>query len=392
MTAKRTATSSVLTNSNDSRTPVRRHSRRRAHLFEGRRSVPYPTRRDTWSEAKGVEVLGAGRPKIPGLDHGPAVGVSLGYGFKSVNEAAAVEQILKLNFGRPSFDETEIRRRAPGFTASLCRDGGGCQGTARTSPPLLRRSTRTSLMHGRDLVALCKDRASFSRSTTGSSARPSWTLVFRSPPNRSRSAFLTATPRRWRACLPRTPGPDRMRHPRGRHVGAPACRLFERGAQPLHEARRRSDHRRDDHRVSMAQSGSADLLRHRGRSRHLRQKAIANGFSFSALVGRRDILNLGGCSRTVPVSSCCPARIRRKTTPSPPRGKRCGCSGDAARGRHHVAGRRVPDDSTQFGRTRRRHSRYALCRRRRAVQPLVRVLRWRRKRLAAAADLVPAGK
>ena len=72
--------------------------------------------------------------------------------------------------------------------------------------------------------------------------------------------------------------------PRGRvPAGRPTC------ATP-----RRAVHaRRDDHRVPLAPGRRAVLLRYRARPVHLRQ-SDGNGFSLSALAGRREIMELGG--------------------------------------------------------------------------------------------------
>src|SRR4051794_12108870 len=105
MTARRTATSSVLTNSNDSE---RSHAviPGGAHTYS-KGDDQFPSNAPGHLErGEGVEVWARDGRKFLDWTMGLR-SVSLGYGFKSVNEAA-VEQIWKgSNFGRPSFIETE---------------------------------------------------------------------------------------------------------------------------------------------------------------------------------------------------------------------------------------------------------------------------------------------
>jgi glutamate-1-semialdehyde 2,1-aminomutase len=216
--------------------------------------------------------------------------VTLGHGHPAVVEAAAAAMRQGTNFTRPSPLEVECAERLLGLVrgaemAKFCKNGSD----ATTAAVKLARAVT-----GRDLVAICKDQPFFSTDDwfIGTTPMPAGipqavreqTLSFRYNDLDSVDALFRSQPKRL-ACLVlepaavQEPAPGFLEGVRDRCRAEGTLLVFDEmitgfrwhlgGAQTLY--------------------GVTPDLSAFG-------KALANGFSLSALVGRREIMDRGGLS------------------------------------------------------------------------------------------------
>ena len=214
--------------------------------------------------------------------------VMLGHAHPAVVRAAREALALGTNFIRPSRVEVEAAEALLDLI-DAARDGEVREerlGRARRpryaspGPPPAATSSRSARI------------SRSSRPTTGSSVRR------RCRPGSRRHRDATV---RFRyndldsvaALLRRAPRPDRLRRARGRDGGGAGAGIPRGLARPVRRARRAAGPRRDDHRVPLACPRRAARVRHPARPVDVRQGDRERA-SVSALVGRRDIMELGG--------------------------------------------------------------------------------------------------
>ena len=210
------------------------------------------------------------------------------------------------NFTRPAPHGGGVRRGVPRLVAGAEMVKFAKDGSDATSAAVKLARAYT----GRDLVAICGDHPFFSDND--------W--------------FIGTTP--IDGGIPEAVADDRrlqlQRHGQrarlfARHPGQIAVVIMEparteeprdgflQGLQRLCHARRRGLHaRRDDHRLSLAPRRRAGVY---GVTPDLSSfgKAMANGFSVSALAGKREFMGLGGLEHTTgSACSCCPPPTARK--------------------------------------------------------------------------------
>ena len=215
--------------------------------------------------------------------------VSLGYGIESVNRAA-VDQIWKgSNFGRPSFIETEYAEELLGSLpryAEMVKYAKNGSNVTSAAVKLARAYT------GRNLVALCKDHPFFSFDD--------WfigtTVVDAGVPTFEKSLSLSF-PYGDAAALAGL---------FAEHPGEIACVIME-AATAEHPPEQYLESVRNlctkngtvlivDEMITGFRWHNQGAQAYYGIEADIATfgKGIANGFSFAALVGRRDILSLGG--------------------------------------------------------------------------------------------------
>lgn len=221
--------------------------------------------------------------------------VSLGYRYRPVLDAAIGQIELGSNFGRPSFIETEYAEELidllPPYAEMVKYAKNGSNVTS-AAVKLARAYT------GRDLVALCKDHPFFSFDD--------WfigtTVVDAGVPDMEKSLSLTFP----------FGDPAALERLFAAHPGRIACVILE-AATTAHpppgylEAVRALCTRNGsvliiDEMITGFRWHTQGAQAYYGVEADLATfgKGIANGFSFAALVGRRDILELGGLETAKP--------------------------------------------------------------------------------------------
>jgi glutamate-1-semialdehyde 2,1-aminomutase len=221
--------------------------------------------------------------------------VSLGYGIKSVNDAA-IQQIAKgTNFGRPSFIETEYAEELLSFLppyAEMVKYAKNGSNVTTAAVKLARAFT------GRDYVALCKDHPFFSFDDWFIGTTP----VDSGIPESERACSLTFPYGNLDALKTLFDGyPNKI-----------ACVIMEASTtadppegylQAIRELCTKNGtllvidemitgfrwHKQGAQALYGIEADMATF-----------GKGIANGFSFAALVGRRDVLELGGIKSSRP--------------------------------------------------------------------------------------------
>jgi glutamate-1-semialdehyde 2,1-aminomutase len=221
--------------------------------------------------------------------------ISLGYDIKPVNDAAIAQIAKGTNFGRPSFLETEYAEELLDFLppyAEMVKYAKNGSNVTSAAVKLARAYT------GRDMVALCKDHPFFSFDD--------W--------------FIGTTP--VDAGIPAADKTCSLTFPYGRidavealfdaYPRKLACVIMEAAttAEPPagYLERIRELCTRDGTVLIIDEMISGFRWHNQGASAHYGiepdmstfGKGMANGFSFSALVGRRDIMELGGIRSSKP--------------------------------------------------------------------------------------------
>jgi glutamate-1-semialdehyde 2,1-aminomutase len=221
--------------------------------------------------------------------------VSLGYGIKAVNDAAIAQIHKGNNFGRPSFIETEYAEELLDFLppyAEMVKYAKNGSNVTTAAVKLARAYT------GRDLVALCKDHPFFSFDDWFIGTTP----VDSGIPDFEKAGSLTFPYGKI----------DALEALFDRYPSKLACVIMEAAttAEPpagyLERVRELCTKHGTvliiDEMISGFRWHNQGAATHYGITPDLSTfgKGIANGFSFAALVGRRDIMEIGGLRSSKP--------------------------------------------------------------------------------------------